>query len=748
MAGTIPSLAAPMARLRLHLAGGAALAALMLVSPAHAQFASQRRAPGTPAPQPLTRTDPVAFTADEVQYDRDNALVTATGNVEAWQNDNILRADKITFDRNTNVAAASGHVVMVQPDGQVLFSDYAELTQGLRDGVLRGMRAILAENGRLVANGARRTDGKINELSRGIYTTCNLCAADPTKPPLWQIRARSIVQDTENKRIEYRDAVVDIYGVPVAYLPYIWHTDPSVRRASGFLVPDLGSSKHLGGFLRAPYFWAIDEQSDATITPTFSTQNYLNVNTDYRRRFNDGTLRVDGSVGIDRRKPQAAIFASGAFAYDDTWRYGFNIDRASSSRYLNDYSFTGRGDVLTSRIYLEGFGTGAYTRLDSIAYQGLVNSIVQQRLPYVLPRYQYSYFGEPDALGGRLSFETVDFNVIRQIGTNTQRAGAILNWQRPFAGSFGEVYGLTLQNVAAGYTATSLNQNPNYARVGSAETARDHPQVAIEVRWPLVRDGGALGTQTIEPIAQFVAGPNTGGGQRTLRIPNEDSLDFEFTDQNLFSLNKYPGIDRLEGGLRANVGLHLNWTVGTAAVDALVGQSYRVHRDDTFPVGSGLERRASDIVTRTTVTPAPWLDLTGRTRVDNRSGNIRFADAIGSTGTPLLRLSAGYIYSAVNPYFYYDTQAVPASYFTHRNEVMAGINSQFGRYKLGATARRDVNTNKMVSAGLRATYEDECFIFDANFIRRYTSLNGDNGASIFLLQITLKTVGQFGFHPS
>ena len=748
MAGMTSPFAAPAARLRFHLAGGAAFAALMLVPPAHAQFASPRRAPGTPAPQPLTRTDPVAFTADEVQYDRDNALVTAAGNVEAWQNDNILRADKITFDRNTNVAAASGHVVIVQPDGQVLFSDYAELTEGLRDGVLRGMRAILAENGRLVANGARRTDGKINELSRGIYTTCNLCAADPTKPPLWQIRARSIVQDGENKRIEYRDAVVDIYGVPVAYLPYIWHTDPSVRRASGFLVPDFGSSKHLGGFLRAPYFWAIDEQSDATITPTLNTQNYLNVNTDYRRRFNDGTLRVDGAVGIDQRKPQAAIFARGAFAYDDTWRYGFNIDRASSSKYLNDYSFTGRGDVLTSSIYLEGFGTGAYTRLDSIAYQGLVNSISQARLPYVLPRYQYSFFGEPDALGGRLSFETVDFNVVRQIGTNTQRAGAVLNWQRPFAGAFGEVYGLTLQNVAAGYTATSLNQNPNYARVGSAETARDHPQAAIEVRWPLVRDGGALGTQTIEPIAQFVAGPNTGGGQRTLRIPNEDSLDFEFTDQNLFSLNKYPGIDRLEGGLRANVGLHLNWTVGTAAVDALVGQSYREHRDDSFPVGSGLERRASDIVTRTTVTPAPWLDLTGRTRVDNRNGNIRFADAIGSTGTPLLRLNAGYIYSAVNPYFYYDTQAVPASYFQHRNEVTAGINSQFGQYRLGATARRDVNTNKMVSAGLRATYEDECFIFDANFIRRYTSLNGDNGASTFLLQITLKTVGQFGFHPS
>ena len=77
----------------------------------------------------------MAFTADEVSYDRDHGLVTATGNVEAWQNDHIIRADKVTFDRNTDVVAAVGHVTMIEPDGQVLFSDYAELTQGMREGV-------------------------------------------------------------------------------------------------------------------------------------------------------------------------------------------------------------------------------------------------------------------------------------------------------------------------------------------------------------------------------------------------------------------------------------------------------------------------------------------------------------------------------------------------------------------------------------------------------------------------------------
>ena len=728
------------------LAAAALLPPLLLAAtPAAAQFAAQRRTTGQASPTPVNKSDPVTFTADEVQYDRDHALVTATGAVEAWQNDHVLRADKVTFDRNTNIAAATGHVVIVEPDGQVLFSDYAELTEGLRDGVLKGMRAILAENGKLVANGARRVDGKINELSRAIYTTCNLCETDPTKPPLWQLRARTAVQDTENKRIEYRDAVLDIYGIPVAAFPYLWHADPSVRRASGLLVPTFGQSKHLGEFLSVPYYQVLDEQSDATITPTLNTGQFLNVTTQYRRRFNDGTLLVDASLGYDQRALQADLFTRGRFAYDDTWRYGFEVNRASSAKYLRDYRISNRGDVLASRFYLEGFGTGAYTKVDALAYQGLVDSIKQSRLPYVLPRHEYSFFGGVDSLGGRLSFDTINFNVIRQIGTNTQRAGGTLNWQRPFAGILGEAYTLTAQTVAAGYTATSLNQNPNYYRSGATEYARVHPQIAATMRWPLVRDAGSLGSQLIEPIAQLVVGPNQGGNRRQ-RVPNEDSLDFEFTDQNLFGLNKYPGIDRLEGGVRANVGLHGNWSIGERSLDALVGQSYRTHKDNTFPVGSGLENRSSDIVTRTTVTPAPWLDVTGRTRIDHTRLTPRFADVIASAGAPVFRVTGGYIYSAVNPYLYYDQATIPANYNQHRNEVTLGASTQVGHYKLSAVARRDVNLNRMTSAGVHATYEDECFIFDANFVRRYTSLNKDNGASTFLLQVTLKTVGQFGFN--
>ena len=197
----------------------------------------------------LTKNEPVTFSADEVDYDKDKAIVTATGHVEAWQNGHVMRADKITFDRNTGVAAATGHVVLLEPDGEVLFADYAEMQNNMNDGILKDMRALLQQNGKLAANGAQRTGGQINEMSKVVYTTCNLCAKDPTRPPLWQIRAVSAVQDLEHKKIEFTDGTLEMYGIPVAYFPYFWTADPSVKRKSGILPPVFGSSSTCRFFL-------------------------------------------------------------------------------------------------------------------------------------------------------------------------------------------------------------------------------------------------------------------------------------------------------------------------------------------------------------------------------------------------------------------------------------------------------------------------------------------------------------------
>jgi LPS-assembly protein len=694
---------------------------------------------------------PVSFTADQVNYDRDTGLVTATGHVEAWQNNTVLRADKVVFDRNTNVAAATGNVVMLQPDGQVLFADYAELTQGMKDGVLRGMRSILQQNGKLVANGARRTGGEINELSKVVYSVCNLCKQDPTRPPEWQLRALSAVQDLEHKKIEFEDAVMEMYGVPIFYFPYFWTVDPSVKRASGLLIPSIGNSSRVGAFYAQPYFWVIDDQSDATITPMVTSRAGTEIDLEYRRRFNSGNLLVNLSGGYEDGK-QGSVFATGRFNFNDTWRWGFDLQRASSVNYLADFNlgtiYGGIPSVLNSQLYAEGFGEGAYSRADIRFYQGVSSTIVDSKLPVVLPRYEYSYFGRTDPLGGRLSLDTGAFNVVRTDGTNTRRADMVLNWDRPYVGPLGDVWKATLHNTAVAYAATDFNQQPNYGTQNDINAARDLPQAAVQLNWPFMRDSGVWGTQVVEPILQIVGAPQVGNSQYN-KYPNEDSLDLEFTDANLFNLNRFPGIDRLEGGSRAVAALHTAWYLGGTTFDSLIGQSYQPTPDNNFPEASGLHGKASDIVARGSLSPTSWLDLTYRTRLDNTNLATRFADATTAVGSSLFRVTGGYIYTTFNPYTYYDQAPPPPAgnaFYFPRNEISLGADSRFGNYHLAGGVRRNLADNQMVQVGASASYEDECTIFTASFSRRYTSVAGDHGATIVLFQITFKSIGQFGYH--
>ena len=699
----------------------------------------------------INQNEPVTFTADAVDYDKDKSLVTASGHVEAWQNGHVMRADKIVFDRNTGVAAATGHVVLMEPDGEVMFADYAEMHNNMNDGILKDMRALMQQNGRLAANGAQRTNGKVNELSKVVYTTCNLCAKNPNRPPLWQIRAASAVQDAEHKKVEYRDATLEMFGLPVAWFPYFWNADPSVKRESGILPPVLGNSSSIGAFYGQPYYWVLDDQSDATITPMITSMAGPDLDVEYRRRFNDGALLLNMSAGYIDNSPQGSLATQGQFAYDDTWRWGFTVNRASSTQYVTDFHIVqglgGDSNVLTSQLYLEGFGQGSYTRLDSKFYQGLNGVLNVSTLPTVLPRYEYSYVGTPDSLGGRFSFSTQDFNVIRTDGTNTQRLAMTMDWERPFMGLLGDQWKITFHGDAAAYNATDMNAVPTWSSINNSDTTRALPQVAVDFRWPFYRDSGLWGTQLIEPIAQLVVAPQTGTSQlRT--IPNEDSLDFEFTDANLFGFNRFTGIDRLDGGVRLNVALHGAWYLGGTTFDGLVGQAYRTNKDDLFPVASGLHNQVSDVVARGTFAPSKWLDLTYRTRLSSETLATHYADAIATIHGNTWSVNGGYIYTNFDPYTYYDQPPPPPAgnaYYFPRNELTLGVSQKWGNYRFQASARRDLETNQMVTMQGDAIYEDECFIFDLRYYRRYVTIDGDGGSTAILFLLTFKTIGQFGY---
>ena len=306
------------------------------------------RMPGTPGGGQVRTDQPITFTAGEVEYDRDNATVTARGRVEAWQGERILRADEFTYNRNTGVATARGNVQILEPDGQVLFAESAVLSNRMRDGVIEGLRGYLAQNARVAANGATRTNENLFDLARVLYTACEPCADNPMAPPLWQLRSRTATMDREAGQVRYRDASIMFGGFPLFYTPYLAHPDGQTARQSGFLSPSMGATRFLGGFAEIPYYWAINGNSDLLLTPILSTSQYPNLGIDYRNRFNFGEIVMNGSLGYrngsdgDTTGFGYHIFARGRFNIDENWRAGFDINRAASEQYLRSWRYGAR----------------------------------------------------------------------------------------------------------------------------------------------------------------------------------------------------------------------------------------------------------------------------------------------------------------------------------------------------------------------------------------------------------------------
>lgn len=685
---------------------------------------------------------PFLLKADELTFDENLGLVVARGNVEIAQGPRVLLADTVTYNQKTDIMTATGHVSLMEETGEVIFAEHAEFSDDLKNGVVDSIRMLLADNSRLAANGGRRIGGVTTELSKAVYSPCDLCAKDPSRAPLWQIKAVRVTHDSISKDVEYRDASMEIFGVPVAYLPYFSHPDPTVKRRSGFLAPSYGSSSDLGTFIRVPYYWAIAQDKDATFSPMYTTDQGLVLAGEYRQRLTNGEFEFSGSYTEPTDPPPGAeqrghIRGRGRFDIDDTWRAGFDVMRSSDDTYLRRYRFPsgyspyGTADKsLTSTAFVEGFQRRNYARATAYSYQGLRASDDPGRTPLILPLAEYSFRGEPDRYGGRFNIDSSLLSLTRDEGTDSRRISAKTSWNLPYISSAGDIYNLTasvqtdLYNVDAVETSTGTTDG---------FTGRVFPQLQFNWRYPFVKHQGTT-TQLIEPLAGFVVAPRGGNPDK---IPNEDSIDVEFDDLSLFRDNRFAGYDRVEGGQRVVYGLRGGiYGAGGGSTTAFLGQSYRLNDDSPFAPGTGLNDQLSDVVGRLSISPNNMLDFLYRFRFDAENLKSRRNELTVGVGPPRLRLNLTYLF--------FDEEA-STSEFGDRQEVSGSVTAGLTRYwSAFASARRDLaeKDGGFISAAGGLQYSDECLIFRASLARNFTRDRDLTPSTTLLFQLVFKNLGE------
>lgn len=688
------------------------------------------------------KTTPLVLRADVVRYDQEAGVVTAKGHVEIAQGERILLADEVTYDQSSGVAEARGNVVLREPSGEVLFATEARLADDLTEGFLRNIRIRLGGTSRLAAASGRRVGGVRTELEKAVFSPCKICAQHPDRAPLWQIKAVRVTHDQRRKEIEYRDAFLEFFGIPVAYTPYFSSPDPSVKRKSGFLTPSFSSTNNLGMTFTVPYFFNLAPYRDFTFAPIFTTDEGVVLTGEYRERTPKGSFSFSGSITrpdardsngnpAPGKETRGHIFGTGRFDISDQVHWGFDIARATDDTYLRRYEFSS-ADTLTSRLFAEDFQGRNYAAINAYTFQGLAAEDSQGATPYILPAVEYALVGPTDRLGGRLSVDGDLLVLGRTEGTDSRRLSLTGAWQRPFVSPLGDLFTFKASLRGDLYLVNDVADplDPT-APQSSGLTGRVVPQASLAWRYPWISDSGAL-RQVIEPVALIAYSPNGGNPDD---VPNEDSQDFELNDTNFLSADRFPGLDRVEGGFRAAYGLRYGvYGPGGGHVATFIGQSYRLRNDATFTRGSGLADNFSDVVGRVDVVPSSYFDLSYRFRFDQSNFTIRRNEVVAGFGPWWLQFSVNYLSL--------DDPPPGEPDLGQREEISTTVSAALSdNWTLVAHNRQDLTGAGTVTTGAGLTYEDECFLVRTTVDRDFTVDRDVAKEFTFKVQVQFKHLG-------
>ena len=736
------------------LAVAGALAALIGPAASWAQDAvapvQAQAAPTVPA----AAEDPIAFEADEVEYNDNNQTVTARGAVVLRRQNQSVRADAVSWNRDTGQIVASGNIRLVDADGNQLFTDKVELTDELKTGAMENLLLVLREGGRLAAAQGKRIDNGDVVLTHASYSACEVEDSDGCpKRPTWRITASEVIYQQDRKSVRFKGARLEIFGIRLLPLPGLLVATDG-RAISGPLIPDIRLSASNGVEISEAWYQRLSDNRDITATAYVYTKAPPMLSAQYRALTEKGAYQITGYAtksslisvsGQPSTQPTSEfrgyVYANGKLQLSPAWSITGSIRRATDRTFLRRYDIS-RDDRLRSLVDVERIDANSYLSFSGWATQTMRVGENQGATPLALPVIDYRRRLVDPLVGGRVELQVNSLSILRSSGQDTQRAFAGARWElRRITGLGQEV---TLTGLVRGdiyhsddnaLTSTAIYRGESGWRSRGIATA------AVDVKWPLV--GQAFGgNQVLTPRVQVVASPSL----RNLAIPNEDARAIDLEDSNLFALNRFPGYDRVEDGVRFTYGIDWQFEAPRWKIKSTIGQSYRLTTEPTLlPDGTGLSGRTSDIVGRTEIYYRGFVKFTHRFRLDKDSFAPRRNEFDATIGDNRTYAEIGYVRLNRNITSVEDLQ--------DREELRVAGRVAFKRYwslfgsaVVNMTDRNEDPLNSSdgfqpLRTRLGVAYQDDCLELAFTWRRDYVATGDAQRGNTFQVYFAVKNLG-------
>lgn len=727
-------------------------------APLAAQELDQRPLENVPTPPPAPETDAsgnrqVAFESDQISYDENGETLTATGNVVLRSGDRSVRADTVTYNRTSGQILASGRVRFVDENGNQLFTERVELTDQFEAGTMEDLLIALREGGRLAARQGERTANGAIALNDAAYSGCPVETPEGCpKEPTWRITANRVVYDPATDKVRFSGAFLEIFGLRLLPLPALV-INTTGQAQSGFLVPNLQVSQNNGVEVSQGYYWRLAPNMDLTANATVFTEAPPMIDGKFRHLTGKGAYQVTGYLTASKRvadplDPAATerdlrgyLFTNGTFQFDPNWRLTGSVRLASDRTFLRRYDIS-YDDRLRSMANLERIDDTSYLSVAGWYTQTLRPFDVQGQIPIALPAIDYRKRLASPVLGGTVQMQANTLALFRPDGQDTQRGFASARWDLRRITPLGQVVQFTALARGDLYnsTANALTSEPIY-RGEEGWQSRGVALGAVDVSWPLV--GEFLGgTQVLTPRVQLVAAPSI----RNLAVPNEDSRAIDLEDTNLFELNRFPGYDRVEDGVRVTYGIDWQLTRPGWEVRSTIGQSYRFTGNrDMLVDGTGIFNNVSDIVGRTQIKFRDFVRFTHRYRLDKDSLDIRRNEIDATIGSSRTYVELGYIRLNRNITAIEDLQDREEARFAAR-VAFANYWSVFGSGVFNLTDSEEDPTAASdgfdpIRTRLGVAYADECLEMGLTWRRDYITAGDAQRGNTFQVYFALRGLG-------
>ncbi|MEM1301566.1 MAG: LPS assembly protein LptD [Pseudomonadota bacterium] len=670
--------------------------------------------------------------ADKVTITNNDVLIVE-GNVEVFEDGRRLTTDRLVYDDTTQTLTIDGPLRLEDGDDTVIMASSAELNQDLEAGIMRGARMILDNAVQVSAVEIQKVDERYNQAYKIAATSCHVC---DDRPPIWHIRAKRVVHDTEEKQLYFDQAQIRLLGIPVLYLPRMRLPDPTLTRATGFLIPRLRFTSELGWGIKTPYFVRLGDHADLTFTP-FVSGKTRTLETRYRHAFVSGEIEWNVNLTNDDLTAEEfrwSVFGNGRFDLTRGYQLTFDVELSSDDDYTDDYGITGKSR-LDSEIAVRRTRRNQHISGALVSYHTLredESNATQPTIVFDVGTEQRFY---PATLGGqaygslnlhsryRSSDATVDADGDGlSDGLDVSRISAKLGWSNTWvAGETGLLFDAAGE---LGADLFAINQDPAF----DTQVRKGTSAAAVGVSFPVARRSAVGTTHVLTPRVQLAWSETTGND-----APNEDSTRVDFDEGSLFRFNRSPGFENTELGSRANIGLTWDRQALSGWDSSLTfGRIVRFSGDNDFSVSSGLRNDNSDWLISGHVMSPNGVELLGRLLVQDDFA-VTKNELRANWAGPRTSISTAFAYLRADP-------------VEKRDDAVSELTMD-ANYRLNdiVTARGswryDWNAEQTSRAGLGLAYENECLEVDLSVSRRFSTSANVDGSTEFSWAVGLKGFG-------